>query len=129
MFRNTALLLRFAPKVIETREENRVAIQALDELLEIEKRTPEVSAMLDLLGTLIDLFERKEFPTPHFAPRELLAWLLEENDMKPADLANVMGGRSRVSEMPSARREVSKEQANRLGERIRMSAKPFRRVD
>ena len=45
---------RFTPKVIETRKENRLALQALDELLEIEKRTPEENALLELLGTLIE---------------------------------------------------------------------------
>jgi len=81
--------------------------------------------MLNLLGTLIDQFERKEYPTRHFEPRETLAWLLEENGMKPADLAQVMGGRSRVSDVLSGRRGIGKEQAKRLGERFRVSAELF----
>lgn len=119
------LLLRFTPKVIETKRENRLAIQALRELMAIENRSPEEDALLNLLGTLIDQFERKEYPTRRSEPRETLAWLIEENGMKPAELAEVMGGRSRVSEVLSGKRKITKEQAKRLAERFRVSVELF----
>ena len=123
--RYSCLLRRFTPKVIESVKENRLALRALDELLEIEKRTPEERAMVELLGTLIDQFERREYPTRRSEPRETLAWLIEENAMRPADLAGIMGGRSRVSEVLSGKRRISKEQAKRLADRFRVSAELF----
>jgi HTH-type transcriptional regulator / antitoxin HigA len=123
--RYSELLLRFTPKVIETKRENRLAIHALRALMAIENRNPEEEALLNLLGTLIDQFERKVYPTRRSEPRETLAWLLEENGMKPADLAEVMGGRSRVSDVLSGKRGISKEQAKRLAERFRVSAELF----
>ncbi len=119
------LLLRFTPKVIETTRESRLALKALDELLAIEDRTPEEKALLDLLGTLIEEFERKEYPTTRSEPREILAWLIEENGLRAAELAEIIGGRSRVSEVLSGKRGISKEQAKRLGERFRVSVALF----
>lgn len=123
--RYSQLLLRFTPKVIESKRENRLAIHALRELMAIASRSPEEEALLNLLGTLIDQFERKEYATRHFEPRETLAWLIEENGMKPADLAELMGGRSRVSEVLSGKRKISKAQAKKLAERFRVSAELF----
>ena len=36
-------------------------------------------------------------------------------DLKPADLAGVLGSRAKVSEVLSGKRTISKEQAKRLG--------------
>lgn len=119
------LLKRFAPKVIESRKERKLAAEAIDELLAIGKRTPEQSALLSLLATLVDQFERKEYPAAPIEPREALAFLLEENGLKAADLAEIMGGRSRVSEVLSGKREISREQAKKLAARFSVSAALF----
>ncbi len=119
------LLKRFSPKIIETKEENRRAIKVLEELAAIENRTAEENALLDLLATLIDRFEREAFPIPESTPREILAFLLEANDMKPADVAGLMGGRSRVSDVLAGKREISKEQAKKLAARFHVSPALF----
>jgi HTH-type transcriptional regulator/antitoxin HigA len=121
------LLKRFAPKVIETVEENRLALRIVERLLSIGdgKRSAEENALLGLLAALITQFERKAYPVPSADPKDILRDLMESNELKAADLAEVMGGRSRVSDILSGKRAISKEQAKRLGERFRISPAAF----
>jgi len=121
------LLKRFAPKVIETAAENRLALRIVERLMSIGdgKRTAEENALLSLLAILIEQFERKAYPVPSAEPKEILRDLMESNELKAADLAEVMGGRSRVSDVLSGKRAISKEQARRLGARFGISPAAF----
>jgi HTH-type transcriptional regulator/antitoxin HigA len=121
------LLKRFAPKVIETPEENRLALQIVERLMSIGdgRRSAEETALLSLLATLIEQFESKVYPATAVEPKEILRDLMEHNGLNSADLADVMGGRSRVSEVLSGKRAISKEQAKRLGERFKLSPAVF----
>jgi HTH-type transcriptional regulator/antitoxin HigA len=121
------LLKRFAPKVIETAEENRLALRIVERLMNIGdgKRSAEENALLNLLAALIEQFERKAYAVPPAEPREILRDLMESNELKAADLADVMGGRSRVSDILSGKRGISKEQAKRLGEQFGISPAAF----
>jgi len=121
------LLKRFAPKVIETVEENRLALRIVERLMSIGdgKRSAEESALLSLLAALVEQFERKTYPATYAAPKDILRDLMEYNELKAADLADIMGGRSRVSDILSGKRAISKEQAKRLGERFRISPAAF----
>jgi HTH-type transcriptional regulator/antitoxin HigA len=62
---------------------------------------------------------------PSAEPKDILRDLMESNHLKAADLAEVMGGRSRVSDALSGKRAISKEQAKRLSERFGVSPAAF----
>ena len=51
--------------------------------------------------------------------------LMEANGIKPAELAGILGGRSRVSEILAGKRSINKEQARRLGQLFRVSPAVF----
>ena len=121
------LLRRFAPKVIETAEENRLALRIVERLMSIGdgRRSAEETALLSLLATLVDQFERNAYPAADVEPREVLRDLMEHNGLKAAELAEIMGGRSRVSDVLTGKRAISKEQAKRLGERFKLSPAVF----
>jgi HTH-type transcriptional regulator/antitoxin HigA len=109
------LLKRFAPKVIETTEENRLAFRIVERLMSIGdgNRSAGENALLSLLAALIEQFERKAYPVSPAEPKEILRE------------ADVMGGRSRVSDVLSGKRAISKEQAKRLGKRFGISPAAF----
>jgi len=121
------LLKRFAPKVIETAEEHRRALAIMERLMSIGdgNRTKEENALLGLLAALVGQFEARAYPAVKAEPREILRDLLEYGGLKPADLAELMGGRSRVSDVLAGKRAISKLQARRLGERFRVSPALF----
>jgi HTH-type transcriptional regulator / antitoxin HigA len=121
------LLGAMAPKVIKTEKEKRLALQWIDNLMEKgdDARTPEEDAILDLLSSLVEQFEKQAWPIPQGDPVEVLKLLMESNDLKAIDLADTLGSRGRASEILSGQRSISKEQAKRLGERFNVSPALF----
>jgi len=117
------LLSRIPPKVIRTEEENEQYIEALYEL---EQRsgslTPEEQELADLLSLLIEDFEDKRYALPQASPGEVLAFLMEQHDLKADDLSSLL-------EAPSAvirgQRELSKSEIRLLSERFHVSPEVF----
>lgn len=111
------LLAKFTPKVIQTEEENEEALAVVESLLRRrdENLTAEEETLLNLLGYLIEEFERRTYCLSEGDPVGALRVLMAGRDLKPADLAGVLGSRAKVSEVLSGKRTISKEQAKRLG--------------
>lgn len=62
---------------------------------------------------------------PPFTPRELLASLIKENGLKQADLADIFGTQSVVSEVLAGKREITKLQAKALAEKFAIKVEAF----
>jgi HTH-type transcriptional regulator/antitoxin HigA len=117
LLRYGKLLAKAAPRVIENDKElKRVSELGRPLLHRQESRTPEESALLDLLLKLIDDYQEKNSIIPKLEPHEALEYLMEVNNLRQADLVEVFGSRSRVSDAATGKRAISKEQAKRLGE-------------
>ena len=108
------LLTKYQPKVIETEEENEVAISLATELENKSKRTLEENAILELLITLIEKFEEENYPIPQGTPHSMLLHLMEAQDIKQENLVGVIGTREVVSEIINGKRNISKTQAKNL---------------
>ncbi len=102
--------------MIETEAENEEALTVVESLLERGEATlnAEEVALLDLLGTLIERFEHATYKLPDGDPVGALEVLMAGRGLKAIDLAGVLGSRSRVSEVLSRKRSISKEQAKSL---------------
>lgn len=88
-----------------------------DEIPEEEGR------LLELLSVLIDGYENRAHPLPKAESHKMLAYLLQEKGMKPSDLWTTLP-KSRVSEMLSGKRTISKAQAKQLAELPRVPVDP-----
>ena len=121
------LMSEFAPKVIKTEAENDAALVIVEKLMEKgdEGRSPEEDAALELLTMLIEQFEEEAYPVPVGNPVSTLRFLMESNNLKAADLVDEIGSRSRVSEILSGKRSISKQQAKLLGDRFKLSLAVF----
>ena len=121
------LLAKFTPKVIQTEDENEEALAVVESLMKQgdENLTAEEETLLNLLGTLIEEFERRTYRLPEGDPAGTLQVLMDGRNLKPADLAGVLGSRAKVSEILSGKRGISKEQAKRLGSFFGVSAVAF----
>jgi HTH-type transcriptional regulator/antitoxin HigA len=121
------LLAKAAPTVIRSEEQNERMLKIVESLMakgEVNL-SPEEDELLELLVDLIHDYESKAYPHPKSAPHEMLAFLLEQRDLKPSALWPVIGSRSRVSEILSGKRSISKEQAKRLAEFFHVEAGLF----
>jgi HTH-type transcriptional regulator/antitoxin HigA len=122
------LLAKTAPRVIATEKENDRALAIVESLMEKGDRnlTPEEDALLDLLTNLIQAYEATAYPPREKSkPCEMVEFLLEQRDLKPSDLWAVVGSKSRVSEILSGKRSISKQQAKRLAAFFHVGADLF----
>ncbi len=110
------LLSKAHPGVIKTDAENDRLLGIVENLMaKGETRlSAEEEALLELLLNLIHDYERERYPIPPSPPHEMVSQLMEQRGLTPADLGPLLGGKSRVSEVLSGKRGVSKEQAKRL---------------
>jgi len=69
---------------------------------------------LELLSVLVEHYEEVRYPMEAVTPQDAVSFMLEQKGMTRADLDEVMGGKSRVSEFFSGKRELSKSQVEVL---------------
>ena len=76
----------------------------------------EEGRLLKLLAVLIEDYEQRNYPLEKSPPREMVRYLLEEKKLKARDLWPVIGSKSRVSEILSGKRAISKSHARKLAD-------------
>ncbi len=98
-------------------EEYAIAVHALDALLDQEPQrgTPD-RERLEALTAAVEAYEAKHYPDEMFAttPQDVVDFMLEQKGMQRADLAEIIGGKSRVSEFFAGKRELSRTQIRAL---------------
>lgn len=110
------LLVEMQPKVITTEEEYDRTLETVEKLMACKNRTPEQTAILQLLVTLIEEFENKNYPIEPSSPHAVLQHLMEARGIKQADLVGIIGSKGVVSDVVNGNRGISKAQAKALGE-------------
>ncbi|MBY0507847.1 MAG: hypothetical protein K2X03_28295 [Bryobacteraceae bacterium] len=122
------LLGKFRPRLIQSDQDfDRLAaeLEALDTLEEERELDPEEQALQTLLAHLCTEYEDRTVPPPAATPREVLQFLMEQNNLRPVDLVDVFGSRAVASQVLGGQREISKAHARRLAERFRVSVEVF----
>ena len=116
-----------APTVIKSEEENDRTLAIIERLVAKgeDNLTAEEDALLELLSDLVHAYEAREYAFPPSPPHKMVAFLLEQRGLEPRDLWPVLGSRSRVSEVLSGKRTISKEQAKRLAAFFHVGAQLF----
>ena len=71
---------------------------------------------------LLQAYEAKRWPVLCASPAEIIQYIMEQHDLTPADLASVLGTRSRVSEVLNGRRPLSVSMIRRLCSQFNISA-------
>lgn len=82
------------------------AIERIESLWGAESGTPEGDE-LDVLLTLVKVYEEKNHPVPPPTPIEAISFVMEQRGMTQADLIPYIGSRSRVSEVLRGKRTLS----------------------
>ncbi len=76
----------------------------------------------DVLGLLVDEYEKKNFTIEAPEPIEAIKIRMEDMQLKQKDLIGVIGGKSRVSEILNKRRKLTVEMVRNLAERLNLSS-------
>lgn len=77
-----------------------------------------------MLSIVLEDYETRMHPLPQARPHRMLAYLLEEKGMKPSGLWSILP-KSRVSEILSGKRSISKTQAKQLADLFRVPVELF----
>ena len=107
-------------KLIKTENDYRSALKRLEVTFDAEIGTPE-SDEADVLGLLIDEYERKHYPIEAPDPIEAIKIRMEEMRLKQVDLINEIGGKSRVSEILNRKRKLTVDMIRKLTSRLNLS--------
>jgi HTH-type transcriptional regulator/antitoxin HigA len=120
------LLDEALPVVIRNEQEHQRLLRAAAELMEKPEPaiTEEEGRLLEMLSMLIEEYEDRVHPLPKAEPHRMLNYLLQEKQLKPSDLWEILP-KSRVSEILSGKRGISKAQAKRLAEMLRVPVDLF----
>jgi HTH-type transcriptional regulator / antitoxin HigA len=70
-------------------------------------------------------YEERHVDIPEAKPAAVLRFLMQQHDLRQADLAAIFGAQSNVSEVLSGKREINARQARALAERFGVSAAVF----
>ena len=119
------LVTSVLPRVIHFEEENQRYTTILEELLAKRERTAEEKRMIELLTLLIEDFEEKHYSLPVAGPLEILRHLMDANGLRQADLVDVFGSPSIVSEVLHGKRDLAKSHIERLSRRFHVSPSLF----
>jgi HTH-type transcriptional regulator/antitoxin HigA len=107
-------------KLIKTEEDYQIALKRLEVVFDAQSGTIE-SDEADILGLMIDEYEKKHYPIEAPDPIEAIKIRMEELNLKQVDLADTIGGKNRVSEIMNRKRKLTVEMIRNLTERLNLS--------
>jgi len=94
------------PKVIKTEADYESALKRIGELMEAEPGTPD-GEELELLATLVEIYEDQHFPVGLPSPVEAIEFRMDQAGLTRKDLIPYIGSRSKVSEVLNGKRKLS----------------------
>ena len=112
---STALLDFSKPHVLKSEAEYDAAIAEIEHLLDQDVEVgSEGYDRLEFLSVLVEHYEDERYPMGSVTPQQAVTFMLEQKGLDRSDLDEVMGGKSRVSEFFSRKRDLSKSQIEGL---------------
>lgn len=106
-------------KVIKTEEEYNQALKRLEIIFNASAGTVEGDEA-ELLTILIEKYEDEYFPIEAPDPIEAIKFRMEQMDMNNKDLAEIIGYKSRVSEIFSRKRKLTLKMIKNLHEKMKI---------
>ncbi len=102
-------------------------VRVMDELLDRigAKESHRLMPLLDLVTKEVESYENINHPLPDVPPATVLAYLMEEHNLKQTDLAEELGGQSIVSAILNGKRELNTRQVKALANRFNVSPAVF----
>lgn len=77
---------------------------------------------LEILSMLVEKYEKEHYPIPAPNPIEAIKFRLEQMNMSESDLSDILGARSRKSEILSGKRKLSLSMIRKLTEKLNIPA-------
>ena len=104
-------------KPIKTEQDYNQALERLEDIFDAKPNTNDGDE-LEILGILIEKYENENFPIELPDPIEAIKFRMEQLNYTQNDLANIIGLKSRASEILSKKRKLSLEMIRNLSEKL-----------
>ena len=104
-------------KPIKNQNDYNQALERLEVIFDAKMNTPEGDE-LEVLGILIDQYENEHFPIGLPDPIEAIKFRMEQMGYNQKDLADIVGLKSRASEILNRKRKLSLEMIRQLHEKL-----------
>lgn len=108
-------------KPIKTEKEYEAALKEIEHLFDATPGTPD-GDRLDVLVTLVEVYENEHYPIPLPDPIEAIFYYMESRGLTRADLEPYIGGRARVSEILNRKRPLTLSMIQRLNKGLGIPA-------
>jgi HTH-type transcriptional regulator / antitoxin HigA len=108
-------------KPIRSKRDHEAALKEVDRLWGAKLGTRE-GDRLDVLVTLIEVYEEKHYPIDPPDPVEAIKFRMEQQGLTRRDLEDIIGTRTRVAEVLNRKRGLSIGMIRRLNERLGIPA-------
>jgi HTH-type transcriptional regulator/antitoxin HigA len=108
-------------KPIKTERDYRKALKEIEKLWDAKPNTLK-GDRLDVMITLVEAYEQKHHRIEPPDPIEAIKFRMEQLDLKASDLADILGGRNRVSEVLNKKRKLTVEMMRSLRKRLAIPA-------
>ena len=106
---------------IHTDQDYENALARIEEIFDAKPGSKEGDE-LEVLGILVDEYEKKNFPIDAPKPVEAIKFRMEQMGMEQKDLAKLLGSKSRASEILSGKRSLSLRQIKILYQKLGIPA-------
>jgi HTH-type transcriptional regulator / antitoxin HigA len=115
-------------KPIKSERDYRRAMKEIDSLMDATANTPE-GDRLDLLVTLAEAWEEKNYPIEAPNPVEAIRFAMEQRGLTRRDLEPLIGSRARVAEVLNRKRALTLPMIRRLHSGLGIPAEVLIRDD
>jgi HTH-type transcriptional regulator/antitoxin HigA len=107
-------------KPIRTEADYEAALTEVERLWGAKAGTPK-GDRLDVLATLIDVYESQHFPMDPPDPIEAIKFRMEQQNLTRKDLEGIVGSRTRIAEVLNRHRGLSINMIRRLHDKLGIS--------
>ena len=114
-------LTQYVARPIKTEEQYNEALAVIETLIDCEDDSPEMET-LEVVSLLVHEFEKQEFPIGDIDPIEAIKYQMDELGVSTAEMAELVGGRSRLSELFNRKRLLSVRQIKAISSRLDIPA-------
>ena len=114
-------------RTVENERHYRAMVNLLNKLIDEigDRETHPLVGLLDIVTFFVRDYEERNVEIPTAEPPAVLRFLMEQHNLRQADLAGIFGSQSNVSEVLNGKREINARQARALAERFGVSPAAF----
>lgn len=112
---------------VQNEKHYRAMVALMNELVDSigDRKTHPLMGLLDIVTSLAHDYEERTVEIPDAAPADVLRFLMQQHELRQADLSELFGSQSNVSEVLSGKREINARQARLLAKRFGVSPAVF----